>query len=170
MKIFKVLSVIMVAGLLFCGCKGQGPQESQMPEAPTPLGAGAEIPADLDIGASHTTPQVAEAIEAGSIEKAKDGLTVEEIFTKKAELGGKTVTIRGKVVKFSPQIMGVNWIHLQDGTGSGVEGTNDLTVTTQATVDVNSTVVVSGVVTLDKDFGAGYKYSVIIEEAKVTAE
>jgi hypothetical protein len=72
------------------------------------------------------------------------------------------------VVKFSQQIMGKNWIHLQDGTGAA--GTNDLTVTTDGTANTGDTVVVTGVVTTDKDFGYGYKYDVILENATVTIE
>ena len=64
--------------------------------------------------------------------------------------------------------MGKNWIHLQDGTGD--EGTNDLTVTTDVMAKVGDTVTVSGKLTLDKDFGAGYFYDVVMEDAKVTVE
>jgi len=94
--------------------------------------------------------------------------TVADIFAKKADMAGKTVTVRGKVVKFSAEIMGKNWIHLQDGTGEA--GTNDLTVTTSATAQKGDTVVISGVLTLDKDFGYGYAYDVIVEDAEVTVE
>ena len=107
-------------------------------------------------------------IDVSGIEKAEGGKTVAEVFSAKNELAGKEVTVRGKVVKFSPQIMGKNWIHLQDG--SGETGSNDLTVTTSSTADVGDTVLVSGLVTTDKDFGYGYQYDVIVEDAKVTVE
>ena len=64
--------------------------------------------------------------------------------------------------------MGKNWIHLQDGTGG--EGTNDLTVTTSAAAKVGDTVLVTGKVTTDKDFGYGYKYDVIVEDATIAVE
>ena len=76
--------------------------------------------------------------------------------------------MRGKVVKFSPQIMGKNWIHVQDGTGAA--GTNDLTVTTLDEAKVGDTVLVTGKITLNKDFGMGYKYDLIIEDGKVKVE
>ena len=76
--------------------------------------------------------------------------------------------VRGKVVKFTPEIMGKNWIHLQDGTGAA--GTNDLTVTTSAMAKKGDTVVISGALVIDKDFGYGYAYDVIIEDADVTVE
>ena len=102
------------------------------------------------------------------VEKASGGVTVAEIYGQSAGLAGQNVTLRGRVVKFTPNIMGTNWIHVQDGTGS--QGTHDLTVTTSATVQVGDMVVVKGAVTVDKDFGAGYRYAVIIENADVTVE
>jgi hypothetical protein len=99
---------------------------------------------------------------------AKADKTVAEVFAQKASLAGKSIKVRGKVVKFSPEIMGKNWIHLQDGSGS--EGSNDLTVTTSGMAKQGDTIVVAGVVVADKDFGYGYKYPVMIEDAAVTVE
>ncbi|MHB1397129.1 MAG: nucleotide-binding protein [Trichloromonadaceae bacterium] len=107
-------------------------------------------------------------VDLTGINKAEGGKTVSEVFSDKSELSGKDVVIRGKVVKFSPEIMGKNWIHLQDGTGG--EGTNDLTVTTSAAAKVGDTVLVTGKVTTDKDFGYGYKYDVIVEDATIAVE
>ena len=73
----------------------------------------------------------------------------------------------GKVVKFSARIMGKNWLHIQDGSGDTVAGTNDLTVTTNVVAKAGDTVLVSGKLAINKDFGYGYKYDVIIEDAKV---
>jgi hypothetical protein len=107
--------------------------------------------------------------EAGDVkvEKAKgaDARTVAEVYGQKKTLKGKTVVVRGKVVKFSPGIMGKNWVHLRDGTGG--QGSNDLTVTTGDQVAVGDVVVAKGKVTTDRDFGAGYAYPVMLEEAKV---
>ena len=107
-------------------------------------------------------------IEVTGIEKAEGGQTVGELYAGKADLAGKQVTVRGKVVKFSPRIMGKNWLHLQDGSGDAAAGTNDLTVTTSVVAKAGDTVLVSGTLATDKDFGYGYKYAVIIEDAKVT--
>jgi hypothetical protein len=107
-------------------------------------------------------------IEVSGIKRAKDGKTVAEIFAGRKDLAGEQVMVRGKVVKFLPQIMGKNWLHLQDGSGS--EGTNDLTVTTGTTVKVGDLVLVNGVVSIDRDFGYGYEYEVILEDARVTVE
>jgi hypothetical protein len=72
------------------------------------------------------------------------------------------------VVKYNSGIMGKNWLHVQDGSGEA--GTNDLTVTTMATAAVGDTVLVKGMAVTDKDFGYGYKYAFIIEDAQVTVE
>ena len=119
-------------------------------------------------GVSSSAPAV--DVDLSNVVKAEGGLTVGEIFSEKSGLASKEVTLRGKVVKFSPQIMGKNWIHLQDGSGDAAAGTNDLTVTTDVTANVGDTVLVTGALTLDKDFGYGYQYNVIIEDAKVTVE
>lgn len=93
--------------------------------------------------------------------------TVAEVVTKAAQLKDQQVQVRGKVVKFSPQIMGKNWIHLRDGSGSASDNSNDVLVTTSAQAQVGDVLTVSGVVRVDKDFGAGYVYKVLIEEAKL---
>jgi hypothetical protein len=107
-------------------------------------------------------------IDLTGIKRAEGGKTVGEIFAEKADLAGKEISVRGKVVKYNPQIMGVNWVHIQDGTGE--KGTNDLTVTTSDSVKTGDTVLVKGPLTLNKDFGGGYTYDVIIENGKVTVE
>jgi hypothetical protein len=78
--------------------------------------------------------------------------------------------VRGKVVKYNAEIMGKNWLHIQDGSGSADKSNNDLTVTTTTPAKVGDTVLVTGSVTTNKDFGAGYKYTVILDDAKVVVE
>ncbi|HPF69462.1 MAG TPA: nucleotide-binding protein [Candidatus Krumholzibacteria bacterium] len=102
------------------------------------------------------------------VTKAAGGNTVAEIFTGAAGLKDKTVKVRGRVVKFTANVMGTNWIHIQDGTGA--DGTHDLTVTTSATAKVGDVVLVEGPLSVDRDFGAGYRYPVIIEGATVVVE
>jgi len=112
--------------------------------------------------------RAAAQVDLSGIQKAEGGHTVEELFAKKADLAGQEVVVRGRVVKFNAGIMGRNWVHLRDGTGA--EGTNDLTVTTQAQVGVGDTVLVRGKVVTDKDFGFGYRYALLLEDAQVTKE
>ena len=93
-----------------------------------------------------------------------------QVFAERRVLVNKTVTVRGKVVKANPSIMGRNWIHIRDGSGSREKKDDDLTVTTQDGAAVGDIVVVRGVVHVDRDFGAGYSYPVVLEDAKVTRE
>ncbi len=91
--------------------------------------------------------------------------SIAELYKNRAELDNKTVTVRGKVVKVSPDIMQRNWIHLQDGTGDAQKGTHNLVLTSTAeyipaTGDI---VTATGTFVKDRDFGAGYKYDAIIE-------
>lgn len=93
--------------------------------------------------------------------------TVAELWAKRAALKGTEVAVKAKVVKVTSGVMGKNWLHLRDGSGSKTAKTNDLTVTTDASAKVGDVVTVSGTVSVDKDFGAGYAYPVILENAKV---
>jgi predicted acyltransferase (DUF342 family) len=111
-----------------------------------------------------TTPpaKIGTAAAAG-----KAGTTVAAVWKTRAALAGKTVTVRGKVVKYNGGILGVNWIHLQDGTGNEADGSNDITVTSEAPAKLGETIAVTGTVTVNKDLGSGYKYPVIIEKATI---
>ncbi len=127
-------------------------------------------PTSVPAAEPHPTPAApTEAVDLSGIAKADGGLTVAEVFAGKDQLAGQPVVVRGKVVKSNPGIMGKNWLHVRDG--SGAEGTNDLTVTTAGAMpNVGDTVVVKGVLALNKDFGMGYQYDVIVEDAEVTVE
>ena len=105
----------------------------------------------------------------GKIEKARaaDAKTVAEVVSGKSGLNGKTVTIRGKVVKASHGILGKNWIHLQDGSGNAAAATHDIVVTTTDNVEVGDVVNANGVVRTDVDIGSGYKYAVLVDGAKL---
>lgn len=128
----------------------------EMPPGHPPI-SGAGKPADAAPGATE------------NVEALADGVTVAELFAKKTDLNGKLVKFRGRVVKANSGILGKNWLHIQDGTGE--KGTNDITVTSPTGIAaVGSTVVIQGTLALDKDFGAGYVYSVIVENATVTVD
>jgi hypothetical protein len=101
------------------------------------------------------------------IDKVKGGQDIAELYAKKDDLKGKTVKIRGKVTRFAAEVMDKNWLHIQDSSGS-----DDLTITTDkaTVVAIGDVVVVEGKLALDKDFGYGYLYAVMLEDAKVTKE
>ena len=94
-----------------------------------------------------------------------DACAVAEIMANPGSFKDKPVVIRGKVVKYNAGIMGMNWIHLRDGSGSASDQTNDVLITTTEDAKVGDIVTVKGVVRTDKDFGAGYSYKAIVEDA-----
>jgi hypothetical protein len=96
-----------------------------------------------------------------------DARTVEEIVSGSAKLKGKTVVVRGTVVRFTSGVLGKNWAHLQDGSGSAAESTHDVLVTTQDNAKIGDVVVAKGVVRTDLDLGSGYTYKVLVEDAKL---
>lgn len=110
-------------------------------------------------------PKISTEQEQVKVEPVKGGKTVAEIYAGKSSLNGKVVTVRGKVVKYNPGIMGKNWIHIQDGTNNA--GNYDLLVTSTEEAQLGSTIVVEGKVAADKDFGGGYSYSVLLEDGKI---
>jgi len=118
-----------------------------------------------------STPQISESLKLVTqksevkIEFISDSISIAELFENKEKYKGQIVKLKGKVTKYNPAIMNVNWFHIQDGTD--FNGEFDLTVTTLDEVKVDDIVTVQGKVTLNKDFGAGYFYDVIIEEAVV---
>ncbi len=99
--------------------------------------------------------------------EGENGYSVEEVFKQAHELDGKTVKIRGKVVKFSPNIMGKNWIHIQDGSGDPMKNTHDLVITTAGQAKPDDIIIIEGKVASQKDFGFGYKYDALVEEASI---
>ena len=138
--------------------------------AATSAAAPEAAPASPPAAEPHPMPAApTETVDLSGIAKADGGKTIAELFAEKDQLAGQQVVVRGKVVKSNPDIMGKNWLHLRDG--SGAEGTNDITVTTAGAVPaVGDTVLVKGSVSLNKDFGMGYVYDVIVEDAEVTVE
>jgi hypothetical protein len=132
----------------------------------TPPSAANGPATDPHAGIRSTAPA-----DIGPVAKAvgPDARTIAEVWAQKASLAGKTVTIRGVVVKYNAGVMGKNWIHLQDGSGDPGQGTNDITVTSLDGAANGETVTITGTVATNRDFGAGYTYPVIIEDAKVTA-
>jgi hypothetical protein len=159
-----VLALTVVAILAGCSKKEPPPAETAAAPATAPAASAAPtMPAD------HPAAKPGDEVDLSGIAKADGGKTVAEVFAEKASLAGKPVTVRGKVVKVNGGIMGKNWLHVRDG--SGAEGTNDLTVTTAGELPaLGAIVVVTGPVTLDKDFGMGYQYAVIVEDADVKVE
>jgi predicted small lipoprotein YifL len=157
------LALAVLIALAGCSKKEPAPEAAKVAEAPAPAMTG-KMPED------HPPPAADKAdVDLSGIAKADGGKTVEEVYKEKDTLANGKVVVRGKVVKVNPAVMGKNWLHVRDG--SGAEGTNDLTVTTAGTLpEVGEVVVVTGTVVLDQDFGMGYQYPVIVQDAEITIE
>jgi hypothetical protein len=129
------------------------------------------VPAAVEMPAGHPDISGGDAtVAVADIEAYEEGKDIAYVYANKDELAGNEITLRGKVVKYNPGILGWNFIHIQDGSGDAGAGDYDLIVTTKADAAVGETVLLTGNLVLDKDFGAGYSYPVLLEDASVTTE
>jgi hypothetical protein len=117
-------------------------------------------------GPAHTAAPAA-TVEKVPLADGPGATTIADLFANRATLAGKEVSVRGKVVKVNSGIMGKTWIHLQDGSGSAAKADHDLAVTTTGSATLDEIITVRGALGLDRDFGAGYRYAAIIENATV---
>ena len=162
----------IVFGVLGGGTAAALPQGA--PPGPVSAhGSASETPQPALMAAQHAAVAGGPA-ETGDVAVAKaeggDARTVAQVFAERLSLKSKIVSVRGKVVKANSSIMGRTWIHIRDGSGSREKNDDDLTVTTQDSAAVGDIVVARGVVHVDRDFGAGYAYPAVLEDAKVTRE
>ena len=107
------------------------------------------------------TDQGINKIESANIKLSEGSIKLSELFSDPEKYQGKLIQITGKCVKVNPMIMGRNWIHIQDGSGDGL----DLTITTTENIQLDAIVSLEGIIALDRDFGAGYRYDIIMEKA-----
>ncbi|MCF6240592.1 MAG: OB-fold nucleic acid binding domain-containing protein [Bacteroidales bacterium] len=97
------------------------------------------------------------------VEPVQGGITIAELFANKEKYAGKMVKIKGKITKYNKAIMKKNWIHIQDGTE--YNGKFDVVATSNQEFTIGDVVTIEGKVALDKDFGYGYTYEILIEDA-----
>ena len=102
-------------------------------------------------------------LEVGEIAPAAGAIALSDLFSNKSTYSNQVIKVTGKCVKVNPKIMDLNWVHIQDGSGDNL----DLTVTTTESVPLGAVITIEGTITLDKDFGAGYRYDIIMEGARV---
>ena len=130
----------------------------------SPAGASTAMASPHDtIKSTSTATATATAIKG--INKVVGGNTIAEIYADKQKLNGKAIRVRGQVTKYNTNVMGKNWLHIRDSSTL-----DDLTITTANTAAIDAIVVVEGKLTLDKDFGYGYVYPIIVEDASVKKE
>ncbi|MBK8259629.1 MAG: nucleotide-binding protein [Polyangiaceae bacterium] len=113
------------------------------------------------------SPSASVEVKAVARAPGPDGKTVAEAITQRTQLNGKTVRIRGTVVKVTTGVLGRTYLHLRDGSGDTANATNDITVTTDAAPALGDTILIEGVVAIDRDIGSGYKFPTIVENAKL---
>jgi len=96
---------------------------------------------------------------------AQEGvISIAELFANRDKYVGKIITIKGKVTKTSNAIMKLNWLHINDG--SNFQNMDDLVFTSTQTLPKTGEIIYAkGLVVKDKDFGYGYFYPLIIQEA-----
>ena len=125
-----------------------------------PIAAGPAVP--MGDKAVQPTLTIKEGI---SVAPAEGGVSIAVLYADREKYSGKTIKMKGQVVKINEEVMGKNWIHIQDGTKDGENF--DLTITTLDKVAIDDVVTFEGTITLKKDFGYGYFYELIMEDAKL---
>ncbi|MFH7321036.1 nucleotide-binding protein [Desulfurivibrio sp. D14AmB] len=164
------IAAVALASLLLAGC-GDSQQQTETPASEASFSSAMQdahsgmMLDEIPLGsAKAVTPFVDLEVEKAT---GENSYQVGEVFARGAELDGKTIRVRGQVVKFSPAIMNRNFIHLQDGSGDPAETTHNLVATSDATVEPGNIITIEGVLAANKDFGSGYVYRVILEESRV---
>ena len=105
-------------------------------------------------------------VKETTVEATTHDISIEELRKNKEKYKNQTVRLRGEVTKYNPDIMHINWIHIKDGTS--FNGKSDVTATSTTEVKLGDTISIEGKVTLDKNFGSGYVYPILIENATIT--
>jgi hypothetical protein len=158
-------SIILLAAILvFVNCKGprSGPLVKEN------FNSAGQAQTQAPVQGAATSPHMGQVTSEKvnvQVEPCDGCLTIAKLMENKKSESGKVIKVKGSVTKFNPQIMGKNWVHIQDG--SEFNGTFDLTITTDSEVVVGQIVTFEGKISLDKDFGYGYSYNVLMEEGKI---
>jgi hypothetical protein len=154
MKKAIIISVVLLS-MTFCKGPGSGPlviESFSTDEIKDPME-----------GMKSTGPAKTEKINV-NIDPCEGCIKIADLIANKKSYVGKVIKIKGQVVRYNPEIMGKNWVHIQDG--SEFNGEFDLTITTAQKVSVGDIISFEGTIVLDKDFGYGYFYSILMEDGK----
>ena len=143
----------------------QGLSKEPITASAAPAGMGGMSGMTGDMAAKHTGKIALEKKAGINIAPAEGSISIAQLWADKDKYSGKVIKIKGQVVKINEQVMGKNWIHIQDGSGDS--GNFDLAVTTLDGMKMDDVVTFEGTITLNKDFGAGYFYELIMEDAKL---
>jgi hypothetical protein len=141
--------------------------ESGRPETAVDPHAGAVDPSASGAMSAAHAPLGPVAVKPVDRAAGPNGKTVAEVVAQRSALAGKTVRIHATVVKATPGVLGRTYLHLRDGSGDAAAGNHDVAATTEATPAVGDVVLIEGVVAIDRDIGAGYKFPTIVEDARI---
>ena len=128
-------------------------------QAGAPAVSGASARKTGKVVSSSTAP-VAKA-------KGPNSFTIAQLYAKKKKLEKRPIVVRGRVVKVTTRIMKKNWVHIKDGSGTETKKNNDLIITTKDLPKEGDLVTAQGILYNDIDFGSGYRYSLILQDARV---
>jgi hypothetical protein len=148
-------TIIFAGGVLI---NGKQPEAAGKPQAAAENQKQQEMPVDAS---SHM--KAASAADASDVKQAAGGVTIAEVLAKPASFKDKKIVLQAKVVKFLPEIMKKNWLHLKDASVAD----KDIVATSAGQFKVGDVVLIEGTVKTNQDFGFGYKYNVLIEDVKV---
>ncbi|MCC6521247.1 MAG: hypothetical protein IT373_01170 [Polyangiaceae bacterium] len=184
-----ILAAVVVSSAVAAAALGSGssppaptaPRVAAGPSEPAPVAVAAQPaaqdmhPAEGPVAAVNAQAMASAhggsklAVEPGSVARATGDAarTVAEIYAQAPALEGKAVRVAGRVVKVTPNVLGRTWLHVQDGSGTPDKGDFDLVATTDEQPEPGDVVVLEGTLARDKDLGAGYRYPVLLELAKV---
>ena len=165
LRVFSIAAV--VTGSLACSGR---PAPVQAAAAATPdlaIAHGAATPPPATHALPVAAPEAGQAVPLPKASGTTKVMTIADVWKNRETLAGKTVTVRGKIVKYNGGILGVNWMHLQDGSGSAPDGSNDLAITSEADSKVGDEVEATGILAVNRDIGSGYRYGAIIERAQL---
>jgi hypothetical protein len=157
----KKLFISLLVSLSIASCKGPG--SGPLVKESFNKGDQGQVRNQNMDGKAHMGQITIEKVNV-VVEPAAGCITIADLLENKQSYSGKVIKVKGQVTKYNPQIMGKNWVHIQDGTE--FKGGFDLTITTEGHVVVGEIVIFEGKLSLDKDFGYGYSYNVLLEDAK----
>jgi hypothetical protein len=148
------------------------PSAIKMAHAGVPMpqpGAKAPAPAAPAPGPPKAARTRTIPVSIALVAKAKgpNAYTIAQLYAKKGKLEKKPIVVRGRVIKVTTGILKKNWIHIEDGSGSAAKKNNDLILTTHDLPKEGALVTVRGTLYNNIDFGSGYRYSLIVQEARV---
>jgi hypothetical protein len=164
------LFLILFATFFIVSCDEKKKSAKNMEQPARQMKQETTMPPSMGMPTKGSTGSPTLSFANVKVEKAKgeNAFTIAEIYEKRDALSQKQVMVKGQVVKVSLDIMGKNWIHIQDGTGNARKMNYDLAVTTKSVPQKGDVVVANGKLSVNRDFGFGYFYEVIIENAELT--